>query len=82
MEYENELTLPLIEHDPTHTLVFFRPHRSRCQVANSICMCMLVVDGIIGRTLHSADGEKYCFLMSGSGFILQTYAPGKLGFCR
>lgn len=57
MEYENELTLPLIEHDPTHTLVLFRPHRTLCQVVNSICMCMLVVDGIIAQTLHSADGE-------------------------
>lgn len=56
-ENDNELSLPLIKHDPTHTLVLFRPHRALCQVANSTCMCMLVVDGIIAPTLHTADGE-------------------------
>lgn len=57
MEFENELTVPLITHDPTHTLVLFRPHCTLCQVVNSICVCMLVVDGIIAWTLRSADGE-------------------------
>lgn len=57
MEFENELTVPLITHDPTHTLVLFRPHCTLCQVVNSICVCMLVVDGIIAWTLRCADGE-------------------------
>lgn len=57
MEDENELSLPLIEHEPTRTLVLFRPHHTLCHVVNSIYMCMLVVDGIIAWTLHGADGE-------------------------
>lgn len=57
MENENELTLPLIEHNSHHTLVLFRLHRALCQVVNSICMRTLVVDGIIARMLHNADGE-------------------------
>lgn len=47
MEADNELTLLLIKHDPTQTLVLFRPHRTLCQVVNSSCMCMLVLDGVI-----------------------------------
>ena len=57
MENENELTLPVIERNPAHTLVLFRPHHAPCQVVNSICMFMLAVDGLIAQTLHSADGE-------------------------
>ncbi len=47
----------LIEHDPTHIFVPFRPHQTLCQVVNSICMCMLVLDGVKAPKLNTADGE-------------------------
>lgn len=45
--YENELSVLLIKHDPTHTLVLLRQHHTLCQVVNPICMCVRVLGAII-----------------------------------